>query len=57
MSEDKDPKLSIADILARKRHQQGVQPNKFGHDNNFKGKINKKGFGGPAGVRKTGRGS
>jgi hypothetical protein len=55
MSEDK--KNPIADILARKKAQQQGHKGNFNPNNGTKGKVNTKGFGGPAVTRKTGRGS
>lgn len=55
MSEDK--KNIIADILARKKEQQQIKKGNFNPNNGKGGKVNTKGFGGPAVTRKTGRGS
>jgi hypothetical protein len=55
MSEEK--KNIIADILARKKSQQNGHQGGFNPKTGPKGKVNTKGFGGPAVTRKTGRGS
>ena len=55
MSEEK--KNPILDILAKKKAQQQGQRAAFNPNNGPKGKVNTKGFGGPAVTRKTGRGS
>lgn len=55
MSEEK--KNPIMDILARKKAQQQGHKGGFNPSNGQKGKVNSKGFGGPAVTRKTGRGS
>jgi hypothetical protein len=55
MSEEK--KNPIADILARKKAQQQGHKGNFNPSNGQQGKVNTKGFGGPAVTRKTGRGS
>lgn len=51
------PKNPMADLLARKKATQSNNIGTFSKNNNFTGKVNTKGFGGPAGVRKAGRGS
>ena len=55
MTEEK--KNPIADILARKKQQQQGHKGGFNPKSGPKGKVNSKGFGGPAVTRKTGRGS
>ena len=55
MSEEK--KNPIADILARKKAQQNGHKGNFNPKQGTTGKVNSKGFGGPAVTRKTGRGS
>lgn len=55
MSEEK--KNQIAEILARKKAQQHSNKGNFNPSNGTQGKVNTKGFGGPAVTRKTGRGS
>jgi len=55
MNEEK--KNVIADILARKKAQQQGHKGNFNPKDGTKGKVNSKGFGGPAVTRKTGRGS
>ena len=54
---DNKPKNTMAELLARKKVTQANNIGTFNKSNNFKGKVNTKGFGGPAGVRKAGRGS
>lgn len=54
MSEEK--KNTMMEILARKKAQQANKGG-FNPHNAPKGKINTKGFGGPAVTRKAGRGS
>lgn len=54
---DNEKKNPIADILARKRVQQQGNKGNFNPSDGPKGKVNTKGFGGPAVTRKTGRGS
>jgi len=54
---NEEKKNPIADILARKKAQQNGHQGNFNPKNAPKGKINTKGFGGPAVTRKTGRGS
>lgn len=55
MSEEK--KNQIADILARKKAQQQNHKGQFNPSEGKGGKVNTKGFGGPAVTRKAGRGS
>lgn len=57
MSEDNKSKNPIAEILARKKAQQNGHQGSFNPKSGPKGKVNTKGFGGPAVTRKTGRGS
>lgn len=55
MSEEKPNK--IMEILARKKAQQQGHKGGFNPNNGQQGKVNSKGFGGPAVTRKAGRGS
>jgi len=55
MSSDKPNPIS--EILARKKAAQNNHQGKFNPKNGQNGKVNTKGFGGPAVTRKTGRGS
>jgi len=55
MSEDK--KNQMMEILARKKAQQQGHKAGFNPSNGQQGKVNTKGFGGPAVTRKAGRGS
>lgn len=55
MSEEKPNKMM--EILARKKLQQQNHKGGFNPHNAPKGKVNTKGFGGPAVTRKAGRGS
>ena len=55
MTEEK--KNPIAEILARKKQQQQNHKGSFNPKQGQNGKVNSKGFGGPAVTRKTGRGS
>ena len=55
MNEEKPNKMM--EILARKKAQQQNHKGGFNPNNGTKGKVNSKGFGGPAVTRKTGRGS
>lgn len=50
-------KNKIAEILARKKASQNSNQGKFNPKSGPSGKVNSKGFGGPAVTRKTGRGS
>jgi len=55
MTEEK--KNPIAEILARKKAQQQNTKGQFNPKQGSSGKVNSKGFGGPAVTRKAGRGS
>jgi len=55
MTEEK--KNPMMEILARKKAQQQNHKGNFNPKNGQSGKVNSKGFGGPAVTRKTGRGS
>jgi hypothetical protein len=55
MSEEKPNKMM--EILARKKAQQQNHNAGFNPNSGPKGKVNSKGFGGPAVTKKTGRGS
>jgi hypothetical protein len=52
-----DKKNPIAEILARKKAMQANNKGQFNPKEDKGGKVNSKGFGGPAVTRKTGRGS
>ena len=55
MTEEK--KNSMMEILARKKAQQQGHKGGFNPSQGQQGKVNSKGFGGPATTRKAGRGS
>lgn len=55
MTEEK--KNQMMEILARKKAQQQNHNGGFNPSAGTKGKVNSKGFGGPATTRKAGRGS
>ena len=55
MTDDKPNKMM--EILARKKAQQQNHKGGFNPSTGTKGKVNSKGFGGPAVTKKTGRGS
>lgn len=55
MSEEK--KNPISEILARKKAMNANHKGSFNPNQGKNGKVNTKGFGGPAVTRKTGRGS
>lgn len=57
MSEENKSKNSMMEILARKKAMQSNHKGNFNPKNGQQGKVNSKGFGGPAVTRKTGRGS
>jgi hypothetical protein len=57
MSEKDKTNGQMFEILARKKAMNSNNKGQFNPNNGKNGKVNTKGFGGPAVTRKTGRGS